>query len=407
MSTYLPKSTSFVPAGTDLGVKLLIEEGNIVLGSNLHNSANNDEDKIVFEDAPHVTNGTDDEDSNNEAQTPSNTTMSFARQITWHWNKRKQRIEHEYLIAAWTLCLMGSFWTDVGDQLTGEPHDAIEKVVTRLHVPPCPNPNPTVWTMLSHEIIDTFWNEFEAFQNCTQPYHDMSRWASSDCVSGKSYLWHKKYSLLYTVVLGYVGCHVISKLCRIGPAKRSWGGVKQIKDGVRSHLGGESTEKRSVIYDTAKIKEARMRQHQMDKLDATGPDATFGDNDINFDLQLKKFGVNTGILKDPAVQCIFCAWVEDWEEDARKKNDCVLEALLLQKYEGLVFHDPDSGNDFCIWHQNMEYRQGRGNGWFLLGVCVKDGVEDEAFMLKLACEMIGDTPQKDGVQVVHLVLDQE
>ncbi len=133
----------------------------------------------------------------------------------------------------------------------------------------------------------------------------MSCWESSNCVSGKSYLGHEKYSLPYTVVLGYVGCHVTSKLCGIGPTERSWEGVKQIKDGVRSHLGGESTEKRSVIYVTAEIHEARMRQHQMEKLDATGPDATFGDDDINFDLQLKKFGVNIGILKEPAVQHIF------------------------------------------------------------------------------------------------------
>ncbi len=102
-----------------------------------------------------------------------------------------------------------------------------------------------------------------------------------------------------------------------------------------------------------------MHQHQMEKLDATGPDAMFGDDDITFDLQLEKFGVNTGKLKEPAVQHIFCVWVEDWGEDARKKNDCVLEARLLQKYKGLVFHDPGSGNDFCIWHQNMEYRWGR------------------------------------------------
>jgi hypothetical protein len=54
----------------------------------------------------------------------------------------------------------------------------------------------------------------------------------------------------------------------------------------------------------------------------------------------------------------------------------------------------------------MEYCWGRGNGWFLLVVCVEDGVEYEAFMLELACEMIGDTPQKDGVQVVHRELDQ-
>jgi hypothetical protein len=125
--------------------------------------------------------------------------------------------------------------------------------------------------------MDTFWNEFKAFQNCTQPYHDMSRWASSDCVTGKSYLWHEKYSLLYTVVLGFVGCRVTSKLCGIGPAKRSWGGVKQIKDGVRSHLGGESTEKRSVIYVTTKIQESRMHQHQMENLDAHGQDAMFGE----------------------------------------------------------------------------------------------------------------------------------
>ncbi len=90
-------------------------------------------------------------------------------------------------------------------------------------------------------------------------------------------MWHEKYSLLYTVVLGFVGCRVTSKLCGIGPAKRSWGGVKQIKDGVRSHLGGESTEKRSVIYVTTKIQESRMHQHQMENLDAHGQDAMFGE----------------------------------------------------------------------------------------------------------------------------------
>ena len=116
-------------------------------------------------------------------------------------------------------------------------------------------------------------------------------------------------------------------------------------------------------------------------------------------MQLEKFGVNTNILKEPAVQRIFHSWVEDWEEEARKnKNDPVAEVLLLQKYEGLVFHDPDSENDFCIWGPNIEFGRGRGNGWFLLGVCATNGVENEAFTLELACEMIGETPQKDGIQ---------
>jgi hypothetical protein len=187
----------------------------------------------------------------------------------------------------------------------------------------------------------------------------------------------------------------------LGPAKRSWGGVKQVKDGVRSHVGGESTEKRSVIYVTAKIQESRMHQHQMEKVDAHGKYAMFGEDDINFDLKLEKFGVDTSILKEPAVQHIFCVWVEDWEVEARKKNDCVSETLLLQKYKGLVFCDPDSDNDFCIWERNMEFRRGRGNGWFPLGICATNGVEDEGFLLELACDMIGDTPQREGIQVVH------
>jgi hypothetical protein len=36
-------------------------------------------------------------------------------EVTWHWNKHKQRIEHEYSIAAWALCIMVSVQTDVRD----------------------------------------------------------------------------------------------------------------------------------------------------------------------------------------------------------------------------------------------------------------------------------------------------
>jgi hypothetical protein len=35
----------------------------------------------------------------------------------------------------------------------------------------------------------------------------------------------------------------------------------------------------------------------MEKLDATGHNEMFGDNDINFDLELDKFGVEKRVLK--------------------------------------------------------------------------------------------------------------
>ena len=53
---------------------------------------------------------------------------------------------------------------DVLECLTGAHCDAIEKVVSQLHLPPCPNSNPAVSAMSLHEIIDTFWNEFKALK---------------------------------------------------------------------------------------------------------------------------------------------------------------------------------------------------------------------------------------------------
>ncbi len=47
-----------------------------------------------------------DKDNTQMQVTPYNTVMSFAHQVIWHWDKRKQRIEHEYAIAGWALCVM-------------------------------------------------------------------------------------------------------------------------------------------------------------------------------------------------------------------------------------------------------------------------------------------------------------
>ena len=67
-----------------------------------------------------------------------------------------------------------------------------------------------------------------------------------------------------------MACCVTSKLCGIGPTERSWGGVKQIKTGQRSHLSGKSTEKRSSIYISLKIEQARIHRDKMEKIDAAG-----------------------------------------------------------------------------------------------------------------------------------------
>jgi hypothetical protein len=58
----------------------------------------------------------------------------------------------------------------------------------------------------------------------------------------------------------------------------------------------------------------------------------------------------------------------------------------------------------------MEFRQGRGNGWFLLAMSANDKGNKEkmdAFLLELACELIGVTPQKRGVRMVHWTMDED
>ena len=148
---------------------------------------------------------------------------------------------------------------DVATRLTGTHRDAI------------PNTHPLdIARMTPTDIIDTFWNEFKSFQQCTHPFAEPSRWTTVDVTQGNLFLWHEKYSLPYTIVLGFVGCHVTSKLCGIGPAERSWGGVKNIKKGKRSHMSGESTEKSSILYVSAKIQQSRIMCDRLEKLDATG-----------------------------------------------------------------------------------------------------------------------------------------
>jgi hypothetical protein len=383
----------------------LNREGNMVLGDRCDEES--DGESVVFGDDDNIqpedeseSEMEDDAPTELSEEFPYNSVMSFGCQVIWHWNKRKKHIEHEYAIAGWALCIMDDVRKDVLERLQGIHRDAIAEFVRRLHVPPCPNTNQAVSSMSMPEIIDTFWNEFRAFQDCTPPYHEPSRWASYDVAQGNSYLWHEKYSIPYTSVLGFVACRVTSKLCGIGPAERSWGGVKQIKDGKRSHLSGASTEKRTILFVSSKISQTRTLCDRMEQLDAKGHNAMFGDDDINFDLQLENFGVDMWALKEPAIERVFQAWVEDWEEDARKKNDCVNEALLLAKYKGLVFRDPDSGRSFSVWEQNMEFCRGRGNGWFVVAVSADDEDDNKAFSLELACELIGVTPQKDGVQVI-------
>ena len=83
---------------------------------------------------------------------------------------------------------------------------------------------------------------------------------------------------------------------------------------------------------------------------------------FSFDLQLEDFGVDTEELKEPATKRIFGAWLEEWEKEIVKKNDCVAEARLLAKYKNLQFY-------LCrVANNNLKIFTPLWSRWFLRSV---------------------------------------
>ncbi len=71
----------------------MTQEGNIVLGEGGDES---DVENVVSESENESNDDTSDDKDNTQMQvTPYNTVMSFARQVIWHGDKRKQHIEHK------------------------------------------------------------------------------------------------------------------------------------------------------------------------------------------------------------------------------------------------------------------------------------------------------------------------
>ena len=157
------------------------------------------------------------------------------------------------------------------------------------------------------------------------------------------------------------------------------------------------TNKCSVLYTTAKIHDAKININIMENIDAEGPNAMFGDDDIksfhllicplscynsltrqsclspSFDHQLDNIRVDTVQLKQAATHRVFHAWVEEWEEESIFKACCVAEAHILEKYRGLAFYYPDDKVTRTVYSKNLEWvkktrgMKGSRNRWALLG----------------------------------------
>lgn len=91
-----------------------------------------------------------------------------------------------------------------------------------------------------------------------------------------------------------------SKYTGIGNCERQWGHLKHLKTGKRSHLSARAVEMQSIIYSTARINEARIRELEFENNVTGEASRMWSDDDINFDLMLENFGADTTVLR-----CLF------------------------------------------------------------------------------------------------------
>ena len=78
---------------------------------------------------------------------------------------------------------------------------------------------------------DIFLNEYTGFDNKIGSF-DYDEFTRKKYIrDATSHLWHQKYSLPCTKVLGFAACRVTSKVLVIGAADRSWGDIKELNLG--------------------------------------------------------------------------------------------------------------------------------------------------------------------------------
>ena len=80
------------------------------------------------------------------------------------------KLEHGYTISGWCFCVLKEVREDVKENMSQEPHFALERIVNHLHAPPCPNQSKRIAGMKEGEILDRFWDEFQTFKKKRLPF---------------------------------------------------------------------------------------------------------------------------------------------------------------------------------------------------------------------------------------------
>ena len=80
---------------------------------------------------------------------------------------------------------------NVVECMTGFHRDDIERVVKKMHEPPCPYKSKEIYGKTIGDILHILWLEFKGFHHKTGPFDKYSRWLTNTALVGKSHVYHE------------------------------------------------------------------------------------------------------------------------------------------------------------------------------------------------------------------------
>jgi hypothetical protein len=218
-------------------------------------------EELLFEnEAGNIDEISDDEDELQEEQPEYLGEILFKFCI-----KRCKALASDFAICGWYFCIVPGVTDDVRGNVTIDHRDAVEHIIKLLYQY---SPDVGNFKLQYHnDTCDTLWTKWSNFSNKLDTFSSNCMWYIAPAVSGKIYVFHECNSLKVTKVLGYVVCCVTSKALCIGAAERSWGDVKQLKTGKRSHLSVVAVEQHNIIFGAASMHKAHIGQEEAENLD--------------------------------------------------------------------------------------------------------------------------------------------
>ncbi len=139
-----------------------------------------------------------------------------------------------------------------------------------------------------------------------------------------------------SMVLGKLACLVISKILRIGTAKRNCKQVKKIKYGDPANLGNKVTAKITNVYGQYQQAKLCNRDDQRssvgrlwteEDLHCTKMDVFYADIVVSLDMDARIQNMRT-----------FCNWNKDWQQPLKgmgPRGDAVLEERFKKNFLGI------------------------------------------------------------------------